>query len=401
MRYRLISSIFALAIGAVGASGGGVAVAQPKQPAPPKIVKDPPPPALVGLTRAAELRPGRGFIDDAVTVVDGRLLVLARDGAGGIALRSLSATDGTEVAPVELTTVAPEAVQVTPVGDRLFVVYGAEGPRPGVLLEATGQVVRVHKPATALAVRTIAGKPAVVAYTHDEQAKAGELHQVQVFDLVSGKKIAKKGGKLVLGTDHRDAKLDFKPIYFVDDLTVAVGVRGGVWRKQENQRSPDTWAAYDLVSNRWVKDEAIADPMGLARRQPVLAAHPGERVFARIAEDLSEVEAWRDGVVTNLQLDQPLEVYDPLSVQYAMRGDRLWVSLTVDPTNAPAVKRQKADPRYLDLFEVDGDRAVRKARILVQKQGVRWGWAGETWWLLEKSAGFSRGGSALQLYRLP
>ena len=39
--------------------------------------------------------------------------------------------------------------------------------------------------------------------------------------------------------------------------------------------------------------------------------------------------------------------------------------------------------------------------MLVAKQGVRWGWAGDRWWVLEKSAGFSRGGVALGLYRLP
>jgi hypothetical protein len=44
---------------------------------------------------------------------------------------------------------------------------------------------------------------------------------------------------------------------------------------------------------------------------------------------------------------------------------------------------------------------VRKARLLVPKQGVRWGWAGDTWWVLEKSAGFSRGGTVLTLYKLP
>jgi hypothetical protein len=397
MRHHLLISLSLCAL-AAGASG---LAAQPQAKPVPKVVKDPPPPDLVGLTRLGELRPGKGFVDDAVTVAGDRLLVLVRDGAGGVALHSLALADATDGPPLSLTTAAPEAVHVTPVGPRLFVEYGAEAPRAGVLVEPTGKVVRAFKPATALAVRTVGGKPAVVAYTHDEHAKGGELHQIQVFDLASGKKLAKKGGKLLLGGDQRDAKLDFRPVYFLDDMTVAVGVRGGIWRKKENQRSPDTWAAYDLVDGKWVRDEPIADPMGLARRQPVLAAHPGEHVFARIAEDLSGVEVWRDGAVSTLELDQPLEIYDPLSVQYAQRGDKLWLSLTVDPTNPPAVKRQKADPRYLDLFEVDGDHATRRARILVAKQGVRWGWAGDVWWLLEKSAGFSRGGVALQLYRLP
>lgn len=396
MRNRLLISLLVLAAGAAGVA------AQPQaKPAPPKIVKDPPPPPEVGLQKVGELRPGRGFVDDGLAVDGGKLLVLVRDGAGGVALHTLALADGSAGPALDLTKIAPEAMRVTPLGDRYFVVYGAEPPRAGALIDGTGKVVRAHKPATELAIRTVGGKPVVIAYSHDEHAKGGELHQIAAFDPATGKKLAKKGGKLLLGADHRDAKLDFRPIYFLDDMTTAVGVRGGHWVKKENQRSPDTWAAYDLLTGTWTSDQPISDPMGLARRQPILTAHQGERVFARIADDLSEVEVWRDGTPVTVALDQPLEIYDPLSVQYAERGGKLWISLTVDPTNAPAVKRQKADPRYLDLFEVDGDHATRRARLLVAKQGVRWGWAGDVWWVLEKSAGFSRGGVALQLYRLP
>lgn len=394
MRYPLIISLLATLASAPAA------IAQPTKPAPPKIVKDPPPPPLVGLTRVGELRPGKGFIDDNLLVADGRILLFTRDGAGGVALQSMGIDNAGALPPVDLTAIAPNAIRVTPIGDKRFYVFGDESPRQGVLVDGTGKIVRAHKPATELAVRVVGGKPVVVAYTHDEAAKGGELHQVALFDPVTGKKIAKKGGKLVLGADKRDAKLDFRPVYFLDDNTVAVGVRGGVWNKKENQRSPDVWAAYDLVSASWVSVEAITDPMGLAKRQPVLAAHPNERVFVRIADDLSGLEVWRDGKVTELTLDQPLELYDPLSVQYAQRGDTLTVSMTIDPTNVPAVKRQKTDPRYLDLFEVQGTSATRKARLLVPKQGVRWGWAGDRLWVLDKSSGFSRGGTALTLYSL-
>lgn len=411
---RYTSVLCALAVGVAATAGIAGLAAQPKptparpapptpKPAPPKIVKDPPPPAEVGLVRAGELRPGaQGYVDDSVAVVGDKLLTLVRDGAGKTILTTIAAADGKPQAQLDLTTLAPEPIRVHPVGDKLFVVHGAEPPPGGRLVDPAAQkVVREHRHATSLAVRPIGGKPVVVAYNFDEQAKGGPLHEVTIYDLVSGKKIAKKGKRLQLGRDGRDAKLDFRPVYFLDDHTVAVGVKGGVWRKADNQRSPDTWAAYDLVTGAWLKNDKIGDPMALARRQPVLAAHPNERVFARIAEDLSAVEAWRDGNVSEITLDQPLEIYDPLSVQYAMRGDTLWMSLTVEPTNAPAVKRQKADPRYLDLFEVDGDKATRRARLLVQKQGARWGWAGDTWWVLEKSAGFTRGGPVLTLYKLP
>ena len=88
------------------------------------------------------------------------------------------------------------------------------------------------------------------------------------------------------------------------------------------------------------------------------------------------------------------------TARVVMRGDRAWISLVVDPVNPAAVARKKADVEYLDLFEVDGDHAVRRARILAAKKKLVWGWAGDTLWVLEKNVGFGRGGKALRLYRL-
>ena len=99
-------------------------------------------------------------------------------------------------------------------------------------------------------------------------------------------------------------------------------------------------------------------------------------------------------------LDPPLATYDPSTARVAMRGDRVWISLVVDPVNPAAVARKKADPEYMDLFEVDGGRAVRKARIFAAKKKLTWGWSGDTLWVLEKNLGFGRGGKALRFYRL-
>ena len=42
-----------------------------------------------------------------------------------------------------------------------------------------------------------------------------------------------------------------------------------------------------------------------------------------------------------------------------------WLVLKMDPVNAEAVARKKADPEYLDVFRVDGTgKAVRKGRVL-------------------------------------
>ena len=400
MKTRVVSVLAsACALAVVSATAITPASAQPR-PGPAKIVPPPPPPELVGLTETGSLTPDRGFIDDPTATDGTNLAVIVTDSGSMVELRVLG-PDGVSHATVNLADVSPTVRRLYLQANRVFVVADdpAGGPVTAALVGFDGKIIRRHARATDLTLRAIGGKDTVIAYTRSNAA-AGEQHQVALFDLVSGKKVAKKGGKVVIGSDGRDGKLDLRVDYWLDDHTVVAGLRGGVWRKREDQRSPDTRAMYDLVTSKWVKDEPITNLLEHARRLETLVAHSGERVFVHIPSDGGDAELWRDGVTTKLTLDPPLATYDPGSLRWAVRGERVWFSLTVDPVNPAAVERKKADPEYLDLFEVDGARAVRKARIYAPKKKFSWGWAGDTLWVLEKNVGFGRGGKSLRLFRL-
>ena len=43
---------------------------------------------------------------------------------------------------------------------------------------------------------------------------------------------------------------------------------------------------------------------------------------------------------------------------------------------------------------------MRRARILAPKTKLRWGWVGDTLWVMEKNVGFDRGSKMITLYRL-
>jgi hypothetical protein len=284
-------------------------------------------------------------------------------------------------------------------GDRLFVVADAdEGPVGGTLIGFDAKIIRKHKPATELFVRSVDGKAAVIAYTKT-QGKQGLVHRVQAIDLVKGTRLAKRRGEIIVDADGRDRKLDFRPAYFLDDMTVAIGVKGGVWKKELDMRSPDSAATYNLLTTTWLRNEPIADVVSHARSLEVMTMS-GRRAFVRTTADLQALEVWRDGVPAALHLDQPVAVYDASSITSIAKGDQLWMSLRVDPVNPPAVARQKADPEYLDLFEIRGDQAVRRARILAPKQKLQWGFAGEVLWVMEKNIGFDRGSKSVAFYRL-
>src|SRR5213075_2060307 len=120
-------------------------------------------------------------------------------------------------------------------------------------------------------------------------------------------------------------------------------------------------------------------------------------------DDLSQLELWQDGVKTVVTIDQPMVAYgDPRkSLDYAPgpKGGA-WLALQVDPVNVEAVKRKKADVEYWDLYEVQGDKATRRARLYAGSQRLRFGWAGDKLWVLDRNVGFDRGGKSLAFYTL-
>ena len=67
--------------------------------------------------------------------------------------------------------------------------------------------------------------------------------------------------------------------------------------------------------------------------------------------------------------------YDAKSLQGIVNADGCaWIALKVDPVNADAVARKKADPEYLDVFRVGADgKAMRKARMLAKGLRYRFG----------------------------
>lgn len=394
---RARTSLVALLLAALGA---GVvapdASAQPKGP--PKITPPAPPVELVGVREVAAVVPERGFVDDPIATDGTRTALVVTDGAGLVEARVYGA-DGVSHQKVDLAaiTAAPRRIYLT--GERLLVVAD-EPSGAGVtatLVELSGKVVRRFPRATELWLRPLAGKEVVVAYDRAE-VRGATQHQVAVLDLATGKRLPRKGGKVVVGADGRDGKLDLKVAYWLDDHTVVGGTKGGVWRKREDQRSPDTEAAYDLISGKWVRDQPIPNLLAYARRLEILSAHADQRHFVHVGD--SGLEVWRDGAVTPLTLDQPYESYDVSSLRVVMKGDRLWMSLVVDPVNPAAVARQKADTEYLDVFEIDGGRATRRARLLAAKKKLAWGWSGDRLWVMEKNQGFSRGGKSLRFFEL-
>jgi hypothetical protein len=135
-----------------------------------------------------------------------------------------------------------------------------------------------------------------------------------------------------------------------------------------------------------------------------LAKHSNESQFLAVSRDLKSLELLSQERHQPIALAQPFAHYDPKSLQYQATDDGVFFfTLKIDPVNAEAVARKKADPEYLDLYEyrIGDKKATRRARILMtSKRSISWRTTGEYWVLVPRLMGFSRGGKELQIYKL-
>jgi hypothetical protein len=357
----------------------------------------------VGLTEAFRFVPAAGFVDDPVGTDGKRVAFVVADTAGTAELRVVDLAGSELAPPIDLAAVTLKPTALAFIGDRVLVIGGETDAQLAALVDLKTKKIVYRTPPVNRATLVVRDGKQLVALYKREPSKVGTRHTVELRAAATGKRVGKVKTLEVDGTD-KHAKLEFRINHWVNGFTRAVGIKGGTWNKQEDQRSPDVEATYDVITGKFLATSPIPDLVAQRKRFSVLAAAEGKDTFVRLKEDLSEIELWQDGTRTAVTLDQPLVAYgDPRrSLDLAAGPKGPWIALQVDPVNVEAVKRQKADIEYWDLFEVDGGtKATRRGRLFAGGQRFRFGFAGDRLWVLERNVGFDRGGKALVFYTLP
>jgi hypothetical protein len=364
-------------------------------------------PAVVGATEVAKLAAPSGFVDDVVASDADRLAYVVADGTAKAELHLVTLATKADVA-VDLSAVTTHPVALHLAGPRALVVGQNDDGSHGVaLVELTdkgkgkppGTVVWKAGPAKHITVVTRDGKPRIAMHRATE-AGGNTKHEIELLALENGARLAPPRAFEVDGTGAHKP-LDFKVNHWSDGWTRAHGIKGGTWDPKENMRGADVEATYDLVLGKISESKKIDDLFDQRKRFQVLVDAGNRTDFVRIAPDGASAQLWRGGRPKPLELDQPIAQYDPKSAQSLVLADgSAWLAIKVDPVNAEAVARKKADPEYLDVFRVPADgKAVRKARILAAGVRHRFGVVGERFWLIERNQGFDRGGKSLVLYQ--
>ena len=374
-----------------------VVMAQPKSELPPLLGAHP---VLVATATS-------GFIDDVVSGEGERVAYVVSDGTTKAALHLATAGSKDErIVDISAVTLQPTALHL--VGERLFVVGLENGKHVAGLIELTdrdkrrraGTVVYKLGPADHITLIARDGKQRVAVHRQTEMPGEATRHNVELVALETGRRL-RAGKPLTLDSSNQDKKLELRVNHWSDGWTRAHGIKAGTWDRKEDQRAPDSEATLDLVTGK-LTTAPIGDLFEQKRRFAALADAGGELDFVRLAPDGSAIQLWHKGKNRVVELDQPLANYDPKSLQGVVNGDGSgWLAFKVDPVNPAAVARKKADPEYLDIFRFGADgKATRRARVFAKGARYRFGVIGERFWLIERNAGFERGGKSITLYQL-
>ena len=378
------------------------------------------PAPLVDVTLTTSIKPANGFVDDVFLfdAAGGRLLYINSDAGDLAELRVVDLTQGAaQLTALDISsfTTTPVSVKFVGEGDQYFVTSRPSGAEQmtAALIDAKGKALQKFGPADDIRLTTVDRASAVVLYTRTEvqpKAKRNDKetpgkqihHTIDVYTL--GKKRIGKQRVLETDLDGYIKKLDFKVVYFMNDYTRVVGIQGGTYDAKEDQRSPDTEGWYEVITGTFSKQVAIENVVEHKRRQEMLAEHHNEPEFLTIASDLSGVQRVDRDKNTLIGLAEDFLHYDHTSLVYTRADDgTLFFSLTIDPVNGDAVERKKADPKYLDLYELapKAKIATRRGRILLtENRGVSWRATSEYWVVQPRHIGFDRGGKSLDVYEL-
>lgn len=376
-------------------------------------------PALVDVTHLNSVKPANGFVDDPFLFdgAGGRVLYVNADAGDLAELRVIDLTqNAAQLVTVDISgfTTTPVDVRFVGDGDQYFVTSRKEGAAQvtAALIDSKGKALSKFGPADDIRLTTYDGQTAVVLYSRTEvtpkKTKRKKKATTQVHHSVELYTLKKKriGKKKVLKTDLDGfvEKLDFKVVYFMNDYTRAVGMKGGTYDAKEDQRSPDSEGWYDVMSGTFSRQVEVDNVLSHARRQRMLAEHQNEPEFLTIATDLSGVQRVDREANTAISLAEDFHHYDHTTLEYQRADDgTLFFTMQIDPVNADAVARKKADPKYLDLYELGprSNKAKRRGRILLtDKRKMAWRATSEFWVVVPRHIGFDRGGKSLEIYEL-
>jgi hypothetical protein len=372
------------------------------------------------------VKPEHGFVDDAFALDPaGRRLALIRtdhEQFQRVEIHDLDAPKPAAAAGFALeATRVIEAIEFLPDGAGLLLI-GAT-PDGGHVAEATDLTGKVLGKAT-LTGRFAMASRGREAMLMTQERREGQEKAGQPSYVVSPLKLPtlKPAGKPRVYPLTEEGALrsnGLVPVGFFDGYSRLLARRPGAYDKKKDARQPDGQAVVDLLTGKIVSTGPIEDAYGWARLSRLRPEHPNRTAFVQLAGANAGPAVPGDaatkaatgvelvdpaGRLTPLELAVPFRLYDRLTLkdQEGPAPGVLTFALEVDPVNADAVARKKADARALDVYgvAVASRQARLRGRVSLDKEPIVWSVAGDRLAVLHRFKSFARGGDRIDVYDL-
>ncbi len=366
---------------------------------------------------AHTIAPGHGFVDDPFSFDRAGSRLLYVEAVAGISahLVVVDVAQRTELFRVNLEkfSLRPSRVEFAVDGEHFLAWSNDEksGKQQVALLDAKGRVARKFGPADDIVRTQYQGQQALVVHDVTSLKKRRKhregdpvlRHTVGVYAISSGKLLGKKTN-LDLNGVNRSNKLDFSFKYWAQNFTVAVGIKGGVWDRKENQRSPDSEGWYTMPTATFSKRLPITNIVKHRERLAKLIKHAKRSRDVVMRRNLTGIDFVENGNFKALTLAEPFHHYDPMSLvtQVSSTGN-LFFTITIDPVHPDAAAKRRAVKPWMDLYEYSPatNKVTRRARLLPPKvRKYSWRATRSHWAIIPRHIGFDRGGTKLLLYAL-
>jgi hypothetical protein len=353
-------------------------------------------------------KPDKGFVDDpmAFDANESRFAYVHTDASQFmkiVVLKTSSLKPEVEI-KIEDTTLIPKELVFSPDGSRLVMIWmdGYKGTRGALLFGLPGgKQLKKIGPATHAAVVAHKGQQ-VVALANVGPAGGGQSFGVTAFRTRDFRRVA--AGKALVQSDLTLKQPPMRLLYWGPGHTTVVGMQKGKYDKKRDIRLPERGVRYDLLQRKVLWSEEPKQVIPWTKATNMRPNHPGQLRFLEVSDDLQTMHfVDLNNELGSVTLPVKWSLYEPKSLVQTESWDNktLYFSMTIDPVNPAAVKRQKADPERMDLYRLDpGPKATPLGQVLTGKRQFTWEAGRGYFGYLVKLKGFGRGGRELRLYRV-
>jgi hypothetical protein len=357
------------------------------------------------------LKPAEGYFDEAFALEPGgaRLYLVRTDGASFAKLEVVDLATGKTTSSFDLPKgqTAVERLEALPDGKGVVVVSREGTPEAPVLaaivIDGGGKAGAKVGPALAFGRPSAPPQDVLLAFDRKPGPREGDVtYTITPYKLET---LAPAGKPRTFKTVGGELKTPpFRILDFVDGYGRAVGERPRAYVKKDDVREPPRMATLDTLTGK-ISDEAeIVDVLAWAQAGKLRARHPGRAVFAELDQDDAGVDVVDAmGKKKPVELAVPFVLYDGKSLidQEGPEAGAFYFGIAVDPVNAEAIKRQKADQPMLDIYGAKAreEPPVWRGRVFIPR-AVTWraGWGKVV--MLKRFKSFTRGGDELDVYKL-